>query len=96
MDSLNLTRVYQPIPFEEYNDVEFEREDCKNRFEAIHNSYGSFEEQSLFTSAADGHIDSLAYEGFLKSKYTNVVNLGTFFNERILFRCDEKRGLKNV
>lgn len=45
--SLNLSNLYQPIPFKEYEDVSFKRNDCEIRYKAIKSYYGDFNGKTL-------------------------------------------------
>jgi hypothetical protein len=39
--------IYQPIPFAEYEKVKAQRNDCEERYQAIKDNYGDFQNKSL-------------------------------------------------
>lgn len=80
---IRLDRVYQPIPFEEYNGKTAERMDSYERYNVIKNDYGSFSDKTLIDIASangffvfrflqDGGKEATAVEA--NKQYVDFIN----------------------
>ena len=97
--------IYQPIPFEDYKDIEAERTDCGKRYQVIKDNYGDFKDKTLIDiCCANGYFmfrfmqdgGKLAKGIEIRREIVNFVNVLAIEKNMDIF-CDiHLNGLKDI
>ena len=97
--------IYQPLPFKEYESLNIQRKDCKERYQIIKNDYGDFKNKTLIDiCCANGYFlfkfmqdgGKLARGIEIRREIVNFVNLLAIEKEMDVSCNFHLNGLKNL